>query len=93
MNTIHFPAEWHPQSAIQITWPHKGTDWIDIIDEVTTFYVTLSKEILKHTKLLIVCNEVVEIKKHFTPSEQKKLILATIVFVLAAPVNIAVEVP
>ena len=78
MNTIHFPAEWHPQSAIQITWPHKGTDWIDIIDEVTTFYVTLSKEILKHTKLLIVCNEVVEIKKHFTPSEQKKLILAEI---------------
>ena len=78
MASIHFPAEWHPQSAIQIAWPHRGTDWIDIIDEVTTFYVTLSKEILKHTKLLIVCEDVAEIKKHFTSSEQENLLFAEI---------------
>ena len=78
MASIHFPAEWHPQSAIQITWPHRGTDWIDIIDEVTTFYVALSKEILKHTTLIIVCEEVAETKKHFTSSEQENLILADI---------------
>ena len=78
MASIHFPAEWHAQSAIQITWPHRGTDWIDIIDEVTTFYVALSKEILKHTTLIIVCEEVAETKKHFTSSEQENLILADI---------------
>ena len=32
MTSIHFPAEWHPQSAIQITWPHNDTDWVEIID-------------------------------------------------------------
>ena len=21
------PAEWEPQSAIMLTWPHAGTDW------------------------------------------------------------------
>lgn len=78
MASIHFPAEWHPQSAIQITWPHEGTDWLDIIDEITSFYVTLSKEILKHTKLIIVCKEVAKIKKHFTSSEQENLLLAEI---------------
>ena len=78
MTSIHFPAEWHPQSAIQLTWPHKETDWADIIDEVTTFYVALSKEILKHTQLLIVCDQANEIKKHFNSTEQKNLILAQI---------------
>lgn len=78
MNSIHFPAEWYPQSAIQLTWPHKNTDWADIIDEVTTFYVALSKEIIKHTRLLIVCDQATEIKKYFTLSEQKNLILAQI---------------
>ena len=78
MASIHFPAEWYPQSAIQLTWPHKGTDWTDILDEVTTFYVGLSKEILKHTQLLIVCNNVTEINKHFTSAELKKITLVEI---------------
>ena len=71
MVSIHFPAEWHPQSAIQLTWPHKSTDWIDIIDEVTTFYVSLSKEIIKHTQLLIVCVSAADVVKHFTSTEQE----------------------
>ena len=23
----YLPAEWHKQSLIQLTWPHKDTDW------------------------------------------------------------------
>ena len=22
------PAEWFPQSAVQLTWPHENTDWL-----------------------------------------------------------------
>ena len=25
-----FPAEWEPQSAILLAWPHAGTDWADV---------------------------------------------------------------
>lgn len=78
MNSIYFPAEWHPQSAILLTWPHKNTDWADIIEEVNSFYVGLSKEILKHTQLLIVCSNAAEINKHFTSSEQKSITLVEI---------------
>jgi len=78
MTSIQFPAEWHSQSAIQLTWPHKETDWVDMLDEITEFYVSLSKEILKQTRLLIVCCEIEEIKKHFTPSEQANLTLVEI---------------
>ena len=61
MTLINFPAEWYPQSAIQITWPHESTDWADMLDEVTEFYIHLSKEILKHSRLLIVCNDSVKL--------------------------------
>ena len=25
--SLRFPAEWEPQSAVLIAWPHAGTDW------------------------------------------------------------------
>ena len=28
---ILFPAEWVPQSAVQLTWPHEDTDWAPIL--------------------------------------------------------------
>ena len=34
-STILFPAEWYPQSGIQLTWPHEATDWAYMLDEVT----------------------------------------------------------
>lgn len=48
------PAEWAPQSAIQLTWPHKDTDWADMLPEVTTTYVHLAFEIARWQPLLIV---------------------------------------
>ena len=26
IKNYYLPAEWHPQSYIQLTWPHKDTD-------------------------------------------------------------------
>ncbi|MDD3356140.1 MAG: agmatine deiminase family protein [Dysgonamonadaceae bacterium] len=78
MTSIQFPAEWYPQSAIQITWPHKNSDWTDILDEITQCYIELSKEIVKRTKLLIVCADRKEVEKYFTVAEQTQLILTEI---------------
>ena len=52
---ITFPAEWYPQSAVQLTWPHEDTDWAPILDEVTACFVEIAREIMKREKLLIVC--------------------------------------
>jgi agmatine deiminase len=27
MSLQRLPAEWEPQDAIMLTWPHKNTDW------------------------------------------------------------------
>lgn len=52
---IRFPAEWEPQSGVQITWPHADTDWRDMLDEVISCFSAIAAEIVKRETLLIVC--------------------------------------
>ena len=48
------PAEWEPQSAVQLTWPHAHTDWAPILPEITAVYEEMAREISKREELLIV---------------------------------------
>ena len=51
------PAEWAPQSGVQLTWPHAATDWAYMLDEVTETYVRMAYEIALREPLLIVTPE------------------------------------
>ena len=48
------PAEWEPQWGVQLTWPHAGTDWAPMLDEITATYEEMAREISKREELLIV---------------------------------------
>ena len=50
----YLPAEWHRQEAVQLTWPHSGTDWVDTLEEVTRCYINIAREIALREKLWIV---------------------------------------
>lgn len=54
---ILFPAEWYPQSGVQLTWPHEDTDWAPILDEVIPCFVAIAREVVKREQLLIVCRD------------------------------------
>ena len=49
-----FPAEWYPQSGVQLTWPHAATDWAYVLDEVEAVYVRMALEILMQNELLLI---------------------------------------
>jgi len=51
------PAEWEPQSGVQLTWPHAATDWAPMLDEITATYREMAREIAKREALLIVAPE------------------------------------
>lgn len=51
---LRMPAEWEPQSAVQLTWPHEATDWQPILAEITETYVTIAVEIARRERLVIV---------------------------------------
>lgn len=53
----YLPAEWEEQSAIQLTWPHAGTDWAYMLDEVTACFKQIAREIAKREPLIIVTPE------------------------------------
>ena len=48
------PAEWEPQSGVQLTWPHADTDWAPMLDDILSVYEEMAREIRKRESLLIV---------------------------------------
>lgn len=56
-HTSFLPAEWYPQSGVQLTWPHAGTDWAYILPEVEACFLQIAREIAQRELLLIVTPE------------------------------------
>lgn len=54
IRSTHLPAEWFPQSGVQLTWPHKDTDWAPILHEVEQCYLRMALEISLRERLIIV---------------------------------------
>lgn len=52
------PAEWEPQSAVQLTFPHANTDWADVLDEVIPCFVEIAVAISRYQRVLVVCQDV-----------------------------------
>ena len=53
MPNWRFPAEWEPQDAILLAWPHAGTDWAERLAEVEKTYVALIAAITRFQKVLL----------------------------------------
>lgn len=50
---LRLPAEWEPQSAILIAWPHADTDWADRLGEVEDTYIALVAAITRFQQVVI----------------------------------------
>ena len=48
------PAEWEPQTAVQLTWPHEHTDWAPMLSEITAVYEEMAREIERRERLIVV---------------------------------------
>jgi len=46
-------AEWHPQDAIQLAWPHAGTDWARLLADIEAFYYELV-DTLSHQQQVVI---------------------------------------
>ncbi len=48
------PAEWEPQDATLLTWPHGHGDWTDL-DRVESVFLAIADAVCRHQRLLIAC--------------------------------------
>jgi agmatine/peptidylarginine deiminase len=51
---IRMPAEWEPQSLVQLTWPHAQTDWASILPEAQACFENIALCLSAYSPLLIV---------------------------------------
>ena len=57
------PAEWERQSGVQLTWPHAGTDWAPMLQEVQACFLEIACQIAQRERLLIVTPDAGEVRK------------------------------
>ena len=54
IGTYRLPAEWEPQSGVQLTWPHAATDWAPMLDEILETYRQMVSAIERYELVLTV---------------------------------------
>ena len=55
---LFLPAEWYRQQMVQLTWPHKNSDWAYMLEEVENCFVEIAIAISRREKLLIVAPDI-----------------------------------
>ncbi len=53
-SNVRFPAEWEPNGAVLLSWPHAGSDWAPMLDEVTSCFVEIASAIADEAIAVIV---------------------------------------
>lgn len=53
MSSQRLPAEWEPQDAVMLTWPHKNSPWDWILDDVVELYEALATVICDYADVVI----------------------------------------
>ena len=72
------PAEWEPQLAVQLTLPHRDSDWGDQYEQALDCFIEIIKNIARFQNVLIVCQNVAEIKNHLTSCSPNRLVFAEV---------------
>lgn len=57
------PAEWEPQDAILLAWPHRKTDWAPMLEQVESVYMQLVRQISRFESIIIVAPETETIRR------------------------------
>lgn len=60
-----FPAEWAPQSAIQLTFPHPQSDWSDCLEQASACFVDIAMAASRFEKVVIVCDDIERVRAFF----------------------------
>jgi agmatine/peptidylarginine deiminase len=75
------PAEWEEHDAVMLSWPHAGTDWQYMLEEVTECYINLAHSIARFARLVIVTPEPERVANLLSDIDSDRLLI------IATPTN------
>ena len=73
-SSTYLPAEWHEQSAVQLTWPHSSTDWRHALKDVTRCYLDMANAIATHEHLIIVSPKPLQVREQLVNNLSAKIL-------------------
>ena len=79
-------AEWHQQSAVLLTWPHKETDWLPWLNQIEQVYIDIVKAISQHQVTVIACHDI-DLQHHIHLMLQNAGIDTATIRTFVAPCN------
>ena len=65
----YFPAEFEPQSFVQLIFPHPQRDWVPYLEEARACFVNIATAVARYQPCLIVCDDVELVKSYFESHE------------------------
>lgn len=48
-----FPAEWEAQDGVLLAWPHEGSDWAPVLEEVRPVFIEIIRQIARFERVLL----------------------------------------
>jgi agmatine deiminase len=54
------PAEWEAQDGVLLAWPHSGTDWAYMLDDVRPVFVEIVRQITRFERVLLAAADIDE---------------------------------
>ena len=67
------PAEWEPQSFVQLTFPHADTDWADMLEPALVCFTEIAAAITRFQDVLIVGRNAESIAQRFSPEQLARI--------------------
>jgi len=61
------PAEFEPQSFVQIIFPHADSDWAPYLDEACRTFAEIAEAIARYEPCLIVCDDIERVRAYVAP--------------------------
>ncbi|MDX1589691.1 MAG: agmatine deiminase family protein [Oleiphilaceae bacterium] len=61
-------AEWEPQGAVMMAWPHHGTDWARRLPQALSVFDAIARAVLQYQNLIVSCEDVFSVQnlqRHF----------------------------
>ena len=60
---VRMAAEWETQWGVQLTWPHKATDWAPYLHDIELTYIEMARAIAAHERLVIVAPDTERVRQ------------------------------
>ncbi|MBP5687221.1 MAG: agmatine deiminase family protein [Muribaculaceae bacterium] len=69
------PAEWEPQDAIMLAWPHRDTDWCYMLKEAQACFKEVACSIIREMRLIVIAPDVDDVKRQLQDLDHNERIV------------------